>query len=179
MAALLAGRAEDAWQSLRDAPPENRRKLPQRSQSIEHLTQLGTALLARGENAEAAQRLRRAVEIQPGEAVLHYNLSVALTGNRQFEDAVEQLRIAVRLDPSLASAHLNLGICWSRGARTTPPAASSAPWRSNRTAPSRGANWRRRGCSAVTTRAPRSVSGVGSNCCPRTPRVTVLWVRFS
>jgi Flp pilus assembly protein TadD len=70
---------------------------------------LGYALLAQGERAEAAAAFRRAVALQPGWAEAHFNLGVALhaQGDRAGATAFGQ---AAALKPDWAEAHFNLGV---------------------------------------------------------------------
>jgi len=49
---------------------------------------------------EAMFRFRRAVEIEPADAMAHNNLAVALEANGDFEAALKEYREALRLDRS-------------------------------------------------------------------------------
>ena len=49
---------------------------------------------------EAMFRFRRAVEIEPGDAMAHNNLAVALEANGDFDAALKEYREALRLDRS-------------------------------------------------------------------------------
>lgn len=49
---------------------------------------------------EAMFRFRRAVEIDPNDAMAHNNLAVAYEANGEFEKAAEEYRTAIRLDKS-------------------------------------------------------------------------------
>ncbi len=47
--------------------------------------------------------------LQPGSAVAHYNVAVALEGSRRIDDAAREYEAAVRIDPAYSVAHNNLG----------------------------------------------------------------------
>jgi tetratricopeptide (TPR) repeat protein len=47
---------------------------------------------------EAQFRFRRAVDLNPGDAMAHNNLAVALEANGNFDDALKEYREALRLD---------------------------------------------------------------------------------
>jgi tetratricopeptide (TPR) repeat protein len=57
----------------------------------------------------AAEAYRRAIELDPLEPVLHFNLGNVLYGSEQFACSLASLQEAVRLDPQYAEAWNNLG----------------------------------------------------------------------
>ena len=69
----------------------------------------GSALLARGEAAQAARQYRRALALKPDFAEAHGNLGNALTELGQWDEAIEHYRQMLRLRPDVAEAHNNLG----------------------------------------------------------------------
>jgi tetratricopeptide (TPR) repeat protein len=69
----------------------------------------GSALLARGEAAQAAQQYRQALALKPDFAEAHGNLGNALTDLGQWDEAIEHYRQMLRLRPEVAEAHNNLG----------------------------------------------------------------------
>jgi spermidine synthase len=68
----------------------------------------GSALLERGQYAEAAARFRAALPEMAGSAELHNNLGVALASMGDVRGALEHFREAVRLDPGFTEARQNL-----------------------------------------------------------------------
>lgn len=66
-------------------------------------------LLAGNANA-AVKSYRRALELNPKDAKLHYNLSLALDRAGDFAAERKELEQAVELDPNLAVAHNQLGL---------------------------------------------------------------------
>jgi tetratricopeptide (TPR) repeat protein len=88
-----------------------------RENAAAKLNQRANQYLAAG-NAEAAvESYRKALELTPGDAKLHYNLSLALDrlGNFSFER--RELETAIELDHSLAPAENQLGLLGLRQAR--------------------------------------------------------------
>lgn len=77
---------------------------------------LGVARMQIADMAGAAEALRRAVELQPRDALSLVALGLALNGQKHYEEAVETLTEALRLDPdnvetlaALADANEGLG----------------------------------------------------------------------
>ncbi len=69
---------------------------------------LGVALEAQGRPSLSA--LRRAVSLQPGNAVAHCNLGIAEQRLGHTERALDRFRLALNLSPDLAMAHYHLGV---------------------------------------------------------------------
>jgi Flp pilus assembly protein TadD len=69
---------------------------------------LGTALAAAGNLAEAETSLREALKLRPSYASAHNNLGGVLLSLGKLEDAIVHLREALRLDPSNTQAANNL-----------------------------------------------------------------------
>ena len=57
----------------------------------------------------AVKHLKRSVQLNPDQAVWHFNLGVSCRAAGKLEDARQAYMHAVRLDPAYASAHYNLG----------------------------------------------------------------------
>ena len=64
---------------------------------------------AAGRLDEAAQQLRRALELRPQSSELHNDLGATLMQARRFDEAIAALQTAIRLGPSQAPQHRNLG----------------------------------------------------------------------
>jgi tetratricopeptide (TPR) repeat protein len=69
----------------------------------------GNALHAAGCPAEAAAKLRTAVQLEPGFALAQCNLGLVLEELGQLEAAIASYERAILLDPALAEARSNLG----------------------------------------------------------------------
>ena len=70
---------------------------------------LGQALSARKQPAEAEVAFRRVAALRPMTAGLANNIAMALAGQGKDAQAEEMLRVALQLDPNLTGALLNLG----------------------------------------------------------------------
>jgi tetratricopeptide (TPR) repeat protein len=75
---------------------------------------LGLAEFAAGNEAQAAQALRRATELKPGEADFQYRLGVVLLDGEKFAEARDPLARAVQLSPRTARYRPPLAMCLSR-----------------------------------------------------------------
>ena len=65
---------------------------------------------------EFIQRQRLAIAQNPECGNSHYNLAVALLGQRKFDEAEAELKVAIDCSPGLAEAYIQLGgICLNRG----------------------------------------------------------------
>jgi predicted O-linked N-acetylglucosamine transferase (SPINDLY family) len=70
---------------------------------------LGLIALNRGDTTGAVARIRRAIELNPGAGVYHFNLGLALKQHGEIAAAIARYRQAVKLTPSLVEAYSNLG----------------------------------------------------------------------
>src|SRR5437764_419070 len=64
----------------------------------------------RGLRAEAAERFRQALQLQPDHVAARAGLGVTLASMRKLPEAVAELRQAVHLRPDFAQVHHNLGV---------------------------------------------------------------------
>jgi len=71
---------------------------------------LGNALVARGQLAEAIEHYERALRLEPDYAQGHNNLAIALARQGKLVEAISHLEQALQLKPDYAEAHFNLGI---------------------------------------------------------------------
>lgn len=69
---------------------------------------LGTALAQKGQYAEAARHLHKAIELQPDSAWAHYRMGASLSKTGDYKTAVIHLEIAAGRLPAFAPAHLAL-----------------------------------------------------------------------
>lgn len=76
---------------------------------VDALHLLGVLRHQQGQHAEAADLVRRAVELRPDDAALQLNLGNALKALGELEGAIERFRNALTLAPAFALAHYNLG----------------------------------------------------------------------
>ena len=73
------------------------------------LTNLGLALLAKGDPAQAAAAFQNALAIAPLSADMLCNLGYALHRQNQYDDAIIRYRNALAINPQHVDAHFNLG----------------------------------------------------------------------
>jgi tetratricopeptide (TPR) repeat protein len=71
---------------------------------------LGHALVERGQPREALAALRTALELNPDYAQAHDGLGKALAEMGRLDEAIAAYRRAIELKPALAEAHCNLGV---------------------------------------------------------------------
>jgi arylsulfatase A-like enzyme/Tfp pilus assembly protein PilF len=69
---------------------------------------LGAALARKGQYAEAATHLHKAIELQPDSAWAHYEMGASLLKTGDFKTAVVHLEISTGRLPGFAPAHLSL-----------------------------------------------------------------------
>ncbi len=67
-------------------------------------------LLKSGQNDAAATELRQAVDLNPQDSDLHFQLGVALSYKQDWDGAIAEEREAIRLNPSNERAHSQLGV---------------------------------------------------------------------
>ena len=84
----------------------------------------GRRQLATGAAGRAADLFRQAIDKEPGNAVLHNELGVALFQQGASEAAIAPLMKAVKLDPTLANAWANLGEAERRAKHFKPAAVA-------------------------------------------------------
>jgi tetratricopeptide (TPR) repeat protein len=73
---------------------------------------LGNAYNEQKQYNEAADALKHAAEIEPGNAAAHFNLGLALYNGRRYSEAIEAYKAVIQLKPNLAGAHYNLGLTY-------------------------------------------------------------------
>src|SRR5580693_7428927 len=61
---------------------------------------------------QAIANYHKALELEPNDALTHYNLALALKYKGDARQAVEEFQTALRLKPKWADAHYGLGATW-------------------------------------------------------------------
>jgi arylsulfatase A-like enzyme/Flp pilus assembly protein TadD len=79
---------------------------------------LGAALARKGQYAEAAKHMHKAIELQPDSAWAHYEMGATLLKTGDFKTAVVHLEIATGRLPAFAPAHLFLAEAYEHLGRT-------------------------------------------------------------
>jgi uncharacterized protein (TIGR02466 family) len=70
----------------------------------------GSALASQNKAKEAIVAFKKALEIDPSVAELHFNLAILQSNANRIDEAITSYQRAVRLKPELVDAHYNLGI---------------------------------------------------------------------
>lgn len=94
---------------LEDAERDYRATLAADPVHVDALHMLGVLRHQKGQHAEAADLVRRAVDLRPDDAALQLNLGNALKAMGELDNAIERFRNALTLAPTFALAHYNLG----------------------------------------------------------------------
>ena len=81
-------------------------------------TQGGAALARKAQYTEAAKHLRKAIELQPDSAWVHYEIGASLLKTGDFKTAIVHLEIATGRLPAFAPAHLSLAEAYEHMGRT-------------------------------------------------------------
>jgi predicted Zn-dependent protease len=79
---------------------------------------LGAALAAKAKYTEAANHLRKAIELQPDSAWAHYWIGATLVKTGDFKTAIVHLEIAAGRLPAFAPAHLSLAEAYEHVGRS-------------------------------------------------------------
>lgn len=95
--------------NLEDAIRAQERRTGSRPGDAGALNDLGNLLALAGETERAEEVYRRALEITPEEAILHYNLGLLLRQSGRPKAALRELKRGVKLDPNDPWAHYQLG----------------------------------------------------------------------
>jgi Flp pilus assembly protein TadD len=91
-------------------PPDGLEKIDPEATQFYHLLNDAFELMEKNQLPEAIEKWRRALRLDPDDAVAHFSLAVSLSGNNQEREAVEEYRKACGLDPSHASWYDHLAV---------------------------------------------------------------------
>jgi predicted O-linked N-acetylglucosamine transferase (SPINDLY family) len=103
LGAVLVAQGKDGVQALQKAIE----LLPG---DVESHSNLGNALKASGQLAQAVASYQKAVALKPDFLAGHFNLGIALNDLGRSLEAIASYRRALQLQPNLPDAHFNLGI---------------------------------------------------------------------
>jgi tetratricopeptide (TPR) repeat protein len=73
---------------------------------------LGNAYSGMKQYGAAADALKRATTIEPGNASAHFNLGLTLYSAGRYSEAIEAYRQVIKLRPTLAQGHFNLALTY-------------------------------------------------------------------
>lgn len=73
---------------------------------------LGNALFHKGRLTEAESRYRSALDIEPNNIDLMYDLSIALYYQARLTEAMNSLKTVLNMDPEYSAAHYRLGLIY-------------------------------------------------------------------
>lgn len=98
-------------QGLHDQVLQKASQLLQHVKPVSYLYNLPGIIHAKnGNHHEAQSFFRKALELEPNRADLHYNLAKTLKESENFSDALLSYQNAIAFDPNHAMAHHNMGI---------------------------------------------------------------------
>ena len=83
-------------------PPDGLEKIDPEATQFYHLSNDAFELMEKNHLPEAIEKWRKALQMDPDDAVAHFSLAVSLSGNNQENEAVEEYRKACALDPHRA-----------------------------------------------------------------------------
>jgi Flp pilus assembly protein TadD len=100
------------------APPRPKSRDANHQEEVVAKVNRGNQLLAEGKPAEALQVLTEAMQLNPNDEDVRYDLGLALTRLGRLDEAIQQYGEALRIFPNYAEAHNNLGNVLMRAGRT-------------------------------------------------------------
>ena len=81
-----------------NVPPDGLEKIDPQAMQFYRVANQAYELMRKNEMSEAIQEWRKALQLDPDDALAHFSLAVALTGNNEESEAVEEYRKACALD---------------------------------------------------------------------------------
>jgi Ca-activated chloride channel family protein len=91
-----------------------RKAIEQNKENPQALYNLGTALIAQGQDTTAIKSLEQAAMLEKNplrQSMAFHNLGTILQGRKMFAEAIEQYKQALRLNPNDDDARYNLVLC--------------------------------------------------------------------
>jgi len=79
-------------------------------QNFDALNLLGVIAAGKRNYELAVQLMGKAVKINPDQAMLHFNLGLALHQIKRFDEAVSSFRCAIAIKPDFGAAHMGCGV---------------------------------------------------------------------
>jgi cytochrome c-type biogenesis protein CcmH/NrfG len=79
---------------------------------------LGESMAARGDFANAQDAYKKALALQPADAVAETDLAIALISTHHQKQAIPLLESAIKADPSNIAAHYRLNVLYRSAGRT-------------------------------------------------------------
>ena len=108
----------DSNESATPTPLPPQRRTREHQEEVARKLNQANQLLAQGQPAEAVQVLTEAVQLNPDDEDVRYDLGLAFTRLSKLDEAIQQYREALRIFPNYAEAHNNLGNVLMRTGRT-------------------------------------------------------------
>ncbi len=97
-----------------EAETSYRKAIEQNKDNSQAHYNLGTALIAQGQDTTAIKSLEQAAKLEKNplrQSMAYHNLGTVLQGRKMFSEAIEQYKQALRLNPSDDDARYNLVLC--------------------------------------------------------------------
>jgi tetratricopeptide (TPR) repeat protein len=117
---MTLGSTYRSWFYMRDGAEERVRwfqaAVSIAPRNIAARTQLGLALLARGDDGGSIAEFKEVIRLDPRNTNAHYNLAFALRARGDIDGAIASYKEMARIDPNNSVAHSNLGFTlWGKG----------------------------------------------------------------
>ena len=108
------GNKQFRLRNFSDAETSYRKAIEKNKENPQAQYNLGTALIAQGQDTMAIKSLEQAARIETNplrRSAAHHNLGTILQGRKMFGEAIEQYKQALRLNPNDDDARYNLVLC--------------------------------------------------------------------
>jgi len=112
------GRAYQEQRRFEEAIGEYRTVVQSHSAySVDALNNIGVSLIEQGRIDEAISGYTAALKLNPGDAVVHYNLASAYVIQGRIDEAISEYAAAIKLNPDSAEVHFYLGAAYKKQGR--------------------------------------------------------------